>query len=945
MQQNNFYHEYDLVGSRQHPSQKGAAAHQTEALSKMRDWAQRYSNQDAGGIVVLPTGGGKTFTAMRFLCAQMLSQGYKVVWLAHTHHLLEQARDAFKDSLHTIAEPKSNLNVRVVSGTLAHNDVAHIKSTDDVLIITLQTMSNAFERKHQALETFLNAAGDKLCVVFDEAHHSPAPSYRKLLESLRARHPQLKLLGLTATPTYTNVKKRGWLKKIFPQEIIYSVSPQKLMADRILAKPIFESIPTSFTPDFDEREFQKWVNTYADLPENIIEELAGSSERNALVANTYMEGKEKFGKTIIFAERWYQCEMLRELLTKRGVRADVVYSHVSTNASNVEDRNRRDRDANDRVLQAFKSDELDVLLNVRMLTEGTDVPNVNSVFITRQTTSRILLTQMVGRALRGPKFGGTETAHIVTFTDSWKQPINWAEYDQLEDGDLEESSQLGKRPPLHLVSIDLVRQLSQNLDKGLNVAPREFIMLMPAGWYKVEFQTLVQGSEDVEMVRQLVLVFDDELDAYRRFFDSLKAEDLSEFAGENVYRHDVRTRLQVWQDTFFSTIESVDEETRVKNLFHLARHMAQNDMEVPDFFMFEERGSHDLDSIANDLLTRRVDRKAEQQILQSEYSKRDRFWNTIFPNFYLFKSQYDAQVNRILALEDSSETTFDATTLIKTPELLEDFEPSDDLKVQVKNRDNNTCLCCEATRRLEVDHIISHYHGGTNRLDNLQTLCYKCNRDKSFNELNFRFHKHPGLVAPPATFPRFDLPKPAKAKEIELWQQAVYRHINFFYKAAAVENVIISAKGTNFYEWQIHLFEGNNPVWLKPHLPAFVERVRAVREDAGLRALEGIRVLSPGQPEATHFVSHDLDLESKNPLHWLPNGTSCQFEYDGKVHQGTIIRGEFVVPRYGRFASFSGASEAVTGSNRNGWKDWEVKLPDSQEWILAADWRKSVKPE
>ena len=41
-----------------------------------------------------------------------------------------------------------------------------------------------------------------------------------------------------------------------------------------------------------------------------------------------------------------------------------------------------------------------------MLTEGTDVPDVDTVFLTRQTTSKILLTQMIGRALRGPKFGG-----------------------------------------------------------------------------------------------------------------------------------------------------------------------------------------------------------------------------------------------------------------------------------------------------------------------------------------------------------------------------------------------------------------------------------------------------------------------------------------------------------------------------------------------------------
>jgi superfamily II DNA or RNA helicase len=41
-----------------------------------------------------------------------------------------------------------------------------------------------------------------------------------------------------------------------------------------------------------------------------------------------------------------------------------------------------------------------------VLTEGTDIPMLKSVFLTRQTTSQILMRQMVGRALRGPQGRG-----------------------------------------------------------------------------------------------------------------------------------------------------------------------------------------------------------------------------------------------------------------------------------------------------------------------------------------------------------------------------------------------------------------------------------------------------------------------------------------------------------------------------------------------------------
>jgi ATP-dependent helicase IRC3 len=80
-----------------------------------------------------------------------------------------------------------------------------------------------------------------LIVVFDEAHHSPAPSYRELLAELRRSHPNLLLLGLTATPTYSDESKRGWLKKLFPQGILHQVSAKKLLLDGVLAKPIFEN--------------------------------------------------------------------------------------------------------------------------------------------------------------------------------------------------------------------------------------------------------------------------------------------------------------------------------------------------------------------------------------------------------------------------------------------------------------------------------------------------------------------------------------------------------------------------------------------------------------------------------------------------------------------------------------------------------------------------------
>jgi ribosomal protein L40E len=52
------------------------------------------------------------------------------------------------------------------------------------------------------------------------------------------------------------------------------------------------------------------------------------------------------------------------------------------------------------------------------------------------------------------------------------------------------------------------------------------------------------------------------------------------------------------------------------------------------------------------------------------------------------------------------------------------------LKRQVFDRDNSICVACGATQALTIDHIVPERHGGTDELENLQTLCRRCNSKK-----------------------------------------------------------------------------------------------------------------------------------------------------------------------------------------------------------------------
>ena len=88
-----------------------------------------------------------------------------------------------------------------------------------------------------------------------------------------------------------------------------------------------------------------------------------------------------------------------------------------------------DRTVNNReTLERFRDPQsgLDVLINVEILTEGVDVPNIQTVFLARPTHSEILLRQMIGRAMRGPNIPmGTEVAYLVSFEDHWSEFTEW----------------------------------------------------------------------------------------------------------------------------------------------------------------------------------------------------------------------------------------------------------------------------------------------------------------------------------------------------------------------------------------------------------------------------------------------------------------------------------------------------------------------------------------
>ena len=64
-------------------------------------------------------------------------------------------------------------------------------------------------------------------------------------------------------------------------------------------------------------------------------------------------------------------------------------------------------------LASLKNKEINILTNFGVLTTGFDAPKIDAVVIARPTLSIVLYSQMIGRAIRGEKFGGTAEALIL----------------------------------------------------------------------------------------------------------------------------------------------------------------------------------------------------------------------------------------------------------------------------------------------------------------------------------------------------------------------------------------------------------------------------------------------------------------------------------------------------------------------------------------------------
>ena len=285
----------------------------------------------------LPTGGGKSVVG-RVIADNYLRQEIPITWLTHRIELKDQVEKHLKQTKHRNYLIKSPLQLR--------------------------NMKNRGET--------LNDTG---LLIVDEAHHTSARTWDEVVKQWQGP-----VLGMTATPW--RLSAHEGLNKQYKQ-MISGPTLQQLTTGKYLSKiKYFAATGEQINPhggldntgDFNQRKTEKH---YGDvklraITRSIIKQAIQKANGLPILVFAMTQGHAKTAKTI-FGEN--------------HVKVGVVTSKTK----------KSDRE---NIINQFQDKEIQALVNVNILTEGYDYPDIYLCVMLRPTQSLVMYLQMIGRITR-----------------------------------------------------------------------------------------------------------------------------------------------------------------------------------------------------------------------------------------------------------------------------------------------------------------------------------------------------------------------------------------------------------------------------------------------------------------------------------------------------------------------------------------------------------------
>jgi len=306
---------------------------------------------------VAPTGAGKTIM-LSAVIGEMHKQNpnLKACVLAHRDELTAQNEEKFK-----WFNPAISTSIVDSYG----------KSWDgNVTFAMVQTLSRENNLKEMPLVDLL---------VVDEAHHVTAPSYKNILEHAYQANPNLKLLGVTATPERGDKSSLG---EVF-NNCCDQIKIGELIFSGNLVRPVTFAIDMGNTTEKLKALRTRSTGDYSN------DDVASILDSEPLNSEIIRHLREKAGdrKTVIFCSNIAHARNVTNSFNASSISAALI-----TGEMNKEQRNL--------IFENMTKGEIQVIVNVAVLTEGWDYPPISCVVLLRQSSYKLTMMQMIGRGLR-----------------------------------------------------------------------------------------------------------------------------------------------------------------------------------------------------------------------------------------------------------------------------------------------------------------------------------------------------------------------------------------------------------------------------------------------------------------------------------------------------------------------------------------------------------------
>lgn len=334
--------------------------YQRKAIDDLWAW---FSSGNAGNpCVELPTGSGKS-VVVAAICKEALQSwpGTRILMLTHVKEILQQDADRLRQLW-----PGAPLGI--YSAGLKKRELG-----EPITFGSVQSLRN------KAL-----ALGSIDIAIVDEAHlisHKDEGSYRLLIAALTEISPNMRVVGLTATPYRMGhgliTDEPAIFSEILTPATIHDllreghVSP--LRSKHTIARLAVDGVKIS-GGDYVAADLQRAVDT-SELNRDVAAEISARGT------------SEDCKHWMVFASGIEHAEHLAAEIRSHGIETVTVHSKITS----------AERDEN---IVAFKSGTARCLVNVAALTTGFDFPDIDLIALVRPTLSVVLYQQIVGRGLR-----------------------------------------------------------------------------------------------------------------------------------------------------------------------------------------------------------------------------------------------------------------------------------------------------------------------------------------------------------------------------------------------------------------------------------------------------------------------------------------------------------------------------------------------------------------